>query len=391
MAIQPRPILPQVPHAGAVATPRVIFCTSGDDNHNPQPLELMRIADVPDDQGLAVQLTWSASAYDAASTPADTQAISLYGIWRRGESIYGRSTRNDATARSPIRFDLASASARAGDAHLPPGTRIHLQGEPYAWDLVATVPAERLATYTQVVPTQQDSLDHQPNWQFFMVSAHTADQAYIFISYPDSGYSIDNLPPVVRHARAEMGPLGVQLSWETPGSPDIVMTRVYRRRAGAPATQGSELIGIVDGHAFHDPAGTETTAYRLEVEDDGGNVTVAEILPVVVTGIDANPGTPPTEFQLFPNHPNPFNPETEIRYALPRSGRVELVILNVSGQVVRTLVASEQAPGLYRQVWPGRDEFGRSVASGIYLCRLRVLPSDGSPPFAAVRKMALVR
>jgi len=99
----------------------------------------------------------------------------------------------------------------------------------------------------------------------------------------------------------------------------------------------------------------------------------------------------PTDFVLDQNYPNPFNPETAIRYALPRSGRVELVILNISGQVVRRLVMAEQAPGTYRQVWDGRDHAGRAVASGIYLCRLQVLPRDGSPPFVAVRKMALVR
>jgi len=99
----------------------------------------------------------------------------------------------------------------------------------------------------------------------------------------------------------------------------------------------------------------------------------------------------PKEFTLEQNHPNPFNPETEIRYALPRSGWVELVILNIAGQVVRRLAAAEQPPGTYRELWDGRDHTGRAVASGIYLCRLQVLPSDGSPPFVAVRKMALVR
>jgi len=99
----------------------------------------------------------------------------------------------------------------------------------------------------------------------------------------------------------------------------------------------------------------------------------------------------PQRFVLEQNHPNPFNPETEIRYALPRAGRVELVILNISGQVVRTLVASEQAPGTYRQVWDGRDRSGHAVASGIYLCRLQVIPNDGGKPFVAVRKMALAR
>jgi hypothetical protein len=58
----------------------------------------------------------------------------------------------------------------------------------------------------------------------------------------------------------------------------------------------------------------------------------------------------PGTFELGQNHPNPFNPETEFRYALPSAGYVELMITNLLGQTVRTLVAENQPAGRYRKV-----------------------------------------
>ncbi len=78
----------------------------------------------------------------------------------------------------------------------------------------------------------------------------------------------------------------------------------------------------------------------------------------------------PARYVLLQNYPNPFNPETRIGYQLPEAGRVRLVVFNVTGQEVRRLVDGDQAPGEYRVIWDGRDELGRSVASGIYFYQL---------------------
>lgn len=79
----------------------------------------------------------------------------------------------------------------------------------------------------------------------------------------------------------------------------------------------------------------------------------------------------PLHFTLFDNYPNPFNPETTIRYQLPEKGRVDLAIYNSLGQRVRTLVAGEQTTGSYSIRWDGRADSGHPVASGIYIYRLR--------------------
>ena len=73
---------------------------------------------------------------------------------------------------------------------------------------------------------------------------------------------------------------------------------------------------------------------------------------------------------LAPNAPNPFNSSTQIAYHLSGPGPVKLVIYNVLGQPVRTLVDRFQAAGSYRVKWDARDRSGGALASGVYVARL---------------------
>lgn len=91
------------------------------------------------------------------------------------------------------------------------------------------------------------------------------------------------------------------------------------------------------------------------------------------------------EFRLQQNYPNPFNPTTEIRYTLALSGRVELVIFNLLGQRVKTLVSAQQSRGHHIVKWNGADDHGRLVSSGVYFYLLK------SGAFRTVKKLLLVR
>lgn len=70
------------------------------------------------------------------------------------------------------------------------------------------------------------------------------------------------------------------------------------------------------------------------------------------------------------NHPNPFNPATQIQYMLTESGHVTLKIYNMRGQVVSTLVDGYQQAGAYQSTWNAVDDHGNEVAAGTYLYRL---------------------
>ena len=70
-------------------------------------------------------------------------------------------------------------------------------------------------------------------------------------------------------------------------------------------------------------------------------------------------------------YPNPFNPETTIRYTVPIKGHAALDVFDARGAHVVTLVDAETEAGAYAVAWNGRDDRGRAVSSGVYFARLR--------------------
>ncbi len=80
-------------------------------------------------------------------------------------------------------------------------------------------------------------------------------------------------------------------------------------------------------------------------------------------------------FYLYQNEPNPFNPETRIRFQLAKPAQVRLVIRDNLGRIVRTLLDEQRTAGEHSLVWNGRDSQGRTVASGVYFYQLQVAGS----------------
>lgn len=78
----------------------------------------------------------------------------------------------------------------------------------------------------------------------------------------------------------------------------------------------------------------------------------------------------PVSPALFQNYPNPFNPSTTIAYTISNHSHVRLTVFNILGQQVQMLVDEDKAAGMQSVVWNGRDDKGRRVSSGVYLCRL---------------------
>jgi hypothetical protein len=79
----------------------------------------------------------------------------------------------------------------------------------------------------------------------------------------------------------------------------------------------------------------------------------------------------PDRYALYQNFPNPFNPTTQIQYDLPEQAHVSLVIYDLLGQEVNTLVNSVQDPGSHKVIWNGAGSSGRLSASGIYIYQLQ--------------------
>jgi hypothetical protein len=124
---------------------------------------------------------------------------------------------------------------------------------------------------------------------------------------------------------------------------------------------------VIDGYTFG-PQTTDVSEGRLP---DGGADWVFFSAPT--PGASNRPtavGDAPRPLTLS-SWPNPFNPQTTIRYVLPAAGRVSLRVYDLAGRVVRTLVAGVVQPvGAHEIAWDGRDARGRSLASGSYICRI---------------------
>lgn len=125
------------------------------------------------------------------------------------------------------------------------------------------------------------------------------------------------------------------------------------------------------------------------MENEKMNDTLSNQIILVNTGMLSAVATPTPvaglTVTLQQNYPNPFNPVTDIAYRIPEADRVELAVYNLLGERVKTLVNRRQAAGEYRVPWNGTDDYGRAVASGVYLYRLT------AGKFVLSRKMLLLR
>ncbi len=94
----------------------------------------------------------------------------------------------------------------------------------------------------------------------------------------------------------------------------------------------------------------------------------------------------PEEYSLFSNYPNPFNPATVIRYALPFASNVNITVYNTLGQIVKEYYEGTKEAGYYSVNFNGEN-----LSSGVYLYSINAVSVDGKQNFSAVKKMLLIK
>lgn len=154
-------------------------------------------------------------------------------------------------------------------------------------------------------------------------------------------------------------------------------------------TSGVINPGDVGGFTVRLYSADVDTLYSAELEittNDPLNASVIVPVTLAVGGVGVEEfETIPTTFAVSRNYPNPFNPTTSIDFQLPQVSNVKLVIYNVLGQQVRTLVNERMQPGKYKANWDGLNDKGASVASGIYIYRFE------AGDFNSIQKMILLK
>lgn len=152
---------------------------------------------------------------------------------------------------------------------------------------------------------------------------------------------------------------GVRIAWDLSSDEAMDGLTLYRRTgADSPrAIMNGAVSGDRGTYLDRDVESTTTYQYELVIRTADGNEFRSPMATVTM---------PARKLTLHQNVPNPFNPQTAIRYDLPSSGRAQLFVLDVNGRLVRTLVNEEQTAGSHSVVWNGRDDAGNAVASGVY-------------------------
>ncbi|HSG99426.1 MAG TPA: T9SS type A sorting domain-containing protein [candidate division Zixibacteria bacterium] len=194
----------------------------------------------------------------------------------------------------------------------------------------------------------------------------------------------------------------IVVSWAPPSNQNpavpIAHYRVQRIDVSEPVVQGPVWDSVTD-FSLTVCGNENSTSYpfRIWAVDINGDTSLSYTTPPAVTGCyDICAVNPPARIvgdgpilpertEVFGNFPNPFNPSTQISFALANPGVVRLTVYNLLGQVVTTLVDREFRAGTHTVRWNGRDAHGSAVSSGVYLYRFE---ADG---VVANRKMMLVK
>ncbi|MDH4222490.1 MAG: cohesin domain-containing protein [candidate division Zixibacteria bacterium] len=131
---------------------------------------------------------------------------------------------------------------------------------------------------------------------------------------------------------------------------------------------------------------------KMFFNEETPSATVSDgVLRVISTGVfDDENLILPGHFNLGQNYPNPFNPATKIQFRVESLEfgdhlHTTLVIYNILGQKIRTLVEEEMLPGSYQVMWEGKDDRGEGVPSGVYFYQLK------SGNTSETRKMVLMK
>jgi len=209
---------------------------------------------------------------------------------------------------------------------------------------------------------------------------------YPWFQFPVEGHQLVGKPAAGSFA---------SLSWERDGSGWVL-------RSNTAGIEAGELTLTLPGDTPVTITGDNALAYR----QDGTSVQIALVNAAAsgilfrVDGVTSAPTIStasfnegsmtlapmlPTAFALDQNAPNPFNPSTTIRFALPEASQVSLVVYDLNGRAIRTLATGAFQPGNHSVVWDGMDANGREVASGTYVYRLTT--EKGS----FVKRMTLAR
>lgn len=326
------------------------------------------IKDVKADQGGFVRLAWNASYLDA--DPG--YEIASYWIWRQTPASVASAAVATGGAWLEDSGDRAAFAAHASDGGGKPRRWFrHAESAAanYAWEFVVSQPSNGSLQYSYVAPTASDSIAGYNPSTVYMVEARGTATGAFWDSAPDSGYSVDNLPPSAPAPFSVSYSAGSSsLSWGPSLEPDFGLYRIYRGAITSFVPGPETFVAEVTDPGYVDSPG-RALYYRVCAFDVHGNpscTTAQAGAPVVDVGDTPTAG----DLSLSPVVPNPADEVVQFQFTLPRGARASLVIYDVAGRMQRTLFSGTLPAGRHVGRWDLRDGSGSPVRAGLYFVRL---------------------
>ena len=350
------------------------------------------IVDVPSDQGGWARIYFTRSGLDFADEPA--YPIADYFVFRRIDDI--ELVSEILEKAEVVNRDVVSSEFPVNDGEQVTGVLPSLNGAglltladryfvvtdypvsaglpPGTWEVVGSVPAHQEDQYICLIPTLADSTS-QFFYSVYCISAETTTPSVYYFSPPDSGYSVDNLspaPPEGLEGDYSYPPAELLISWDSNSESDLSRYAVYKGTHEGFVPDESNRLGTTSDTLFVDDSFDPNldNYYKVSAWDIHENESAYSLLrPEEITGVGGLPAVPMVT-HLEQNVPNPFNPVTKIRFSIAEPGWVSLVVYDVAGRTVRTLVQGRRDVDRYEVMWDGREDNGGLVASGVYLYEL---------------------
>jgi hypothetical protein len=199
------------------------------------------------------------------------------------------------------------------------------------------------------------------------------------------------------------------ISWAANSEPDLAGYKLYRKvtpdeqQFSLIATLGTSQTSYTDAGVTIRSGGTggQWAQYYVKAYDLANNLsdpsnTVSKAVNYnPQKGYDDGQKWPdepalPRDFVLEQNFPNPFNPETEIAFAVPEPADVMITVSDIMGREILTLTDGWVSAGYHKVRWTGVNASGQKAGSGIYFCRLMAVGESGKQ-FSGVKRMTILK
>ena len=234
---------------------------------------------------------------------------------------------------------------------------------------------------------------HILNWQAPLNSISQTDTSIVY-SLSDLGSAVFDFSASPIHYTRATGHRLLAGNQENP----FYSFEVFRAKWGNPGSPAADKsLTSVYGFVEVDTKSSEKSVSVKFYELDSENTRMIELYKVTVinanvTGVQIQPSEIQTSYLATQNYPNPFNVPTIIEYVLPEMSDVEVIVYDLRGHEVVTLVHGLQEAGRHRSNWDGRDHGGGQVSSGIYFYRITAFSSQlPSQLFSVTKRMIYLK